>query len=257
MHVLALTHYYPPEVNAPASRTVRNAARLERSGDPGHRRHLRAQPSRRSSIPAIATACGRKSGRRHPVIRIWTFSPRMRVSSPRIANYLIYLFSLLFGPAAVAEGGHGDVDHRRNSSAAWPGCCSAPAAALGARNPRSVAGEHRHRRRDEARLARSACSNGWSAFAYRSADPIVSVTDASCHTFGAPRPGPDRGDQERRRPVLLRQHDRADAGAAFRARVRPDREVRRDLCRHPRHGARADTVIAAAERLRDDERSPS
>jgi len=95
MHILFLTHYFPPEVNAPASRTYEHAVRWVRAGHrvtvitcnpncptgilfPGYKNRLRPQ---RELIDGIE------------VIRVWTYLAPNAGTVRRIINYLSYMLS--------------------------------------------------------------------------------------------------------------------------------------------------------------------
>ncbi len=97
MRILALSHYYPPEVNAPASRLSEHARIWREAGHdvtvvtcapnhpagqiyPGYRNRLWQQ----ETIDGVS------------VIRLWTYLAANEGFVSRIANYLTYLFSLLF-----------------------------------------------------------------------------------------------------------------------------------------------------------------
>jgi len=97
VRILALSHYYPPEVNAPASRLSEHA-RIWRAA--GH------------EVTVVTCAPNHPAGQLYPgyrnrlwqeetidgirVIRLWTYLAANEGFLPRIANYLSYLFSLLF-----------------------------------------------------------------------------------------------------------------------------------------------------------------
>ena len=96
MRILALSHYYPPEVNAPASRLSEHA-RIWREA--GHQ------------VTVVTCAPNHPAGQLYPgyrnrlwqeevidgirVIRLWTFMAANEGFLPRIANYLSYLFSVV------------------------------------------------------------------------------------------------------------------------------------------------------------------
>ena len=96
MRILALSHYYPPEVNAPASRLSEHA-RIWREA--GH------------EVTVVTCAPNHPAGQLYPryrnrlwqeetvdgirVIRLWTYLAANEGFLPRIANYLTYLFSVL------------------------------------------------------------------------------------------------------------------------------------------------------------------
>jgi glycosyltransferase involved in cell wall biosynthesis len=97
VRILALSHYYPPEVNAPASRLSEHA-RVWR--EDGH------------EVTVVTCAPNHPAGQLYPgyrnrlwqeeaidgirVIRLWTFLAANEGFLPRIANYLTYLSSVLF-----------------------------------------------------------------------------------------------------------------------------------------------------------------
>lgn len=95
MRILALSHYYPPEVNAPASRLSEHA-RVWR--DAGH------------EVIVVTCAPNHPAGKLYPgyrnrfwqeetvdgirVIRLWTWLAANEGFLPRIANYLSFFFSV-------------------------------------------------------------------------------------------------------------------------------------------------------------------
>jgi glycosyltransferase involved in cell wall biosynthesis len=97
VRILALSHYYPPEVNAPASRLSEHA-RIWREA--GH------------EVTVVTCAPNHPAGQLYPgyrnrlwqeetidgirVIRLWTYLAANEGFLPRIANYLTYLFSTIF-----------------------------------------------------------------------------------------------------------------------------------------------------------------
>ena len=96
MRILALSHYYPPEVNAPASRLAEHA-RVWRAA--GH------------DVTVVTCAPNHPAGKLYPgyrnrfwqeetidgvrVIRLWTWLAANEGFLPRIANYVSYLLSVL------------------------------------------------------------------------------------------------------------------------------------------------------------------
>lgn len=105
MHILFLTHYFPPEVNAPASRTYEHAVRWVRWGHrvtvitcnpncptgilfPGYKNRLRPQ---REVMEGIE------------VIRVWTYLAPNAGTVRRIANYLSYMVSAVLAGLWVAR----------------------------------------------------------------------------------------------------------------------------------------------------------
>ncbi|MGN6817534.1 MAG: glycosyltransferase family 4 protein [Sphingomonas sp.] len=97
MRILALSHYYPPEVNAPASRLSEHARVWREAGHevtvvtcaPNHPAG-QLYPGYRNRLWQEETIDGIR------VIRLWTFLAANEGFLPRIANYLSYLFSLIF-----------------------------------------------------------------------------------------------------------------------------------------------------------------
>ena len=97
MHILFLSHYFPPESNAPASRTYENCRRWVRLGHEvtvitcapnvpdgivyeGYRNRLR----QREVIDGIN------------VVRVWTYVAANRGRIRRTLNYISYMFSAIF-----------------------------------------------------------------------------------------------------------------------------------------------------------------
>src|SRR5690606_31556105 len=95
MRILFFSHYYPPEVNAPASRTSEHCQRWAAQGHDvtvvtcipncptgvafdGYRNRLRRQVERREGVE---------------VVRVWTFLAPNAGTVRRILNYLSYLLS--------------------------------------------------------------------------------------------------------------------------------------------------------------------
>lgn len=96
MRILALSHYYPPEVNAPASRLSEHARIWREAGHevtvvtcaPNHPAG-QLYPGYRNRLWQEETVDGIR------VIRLWTYLAANEGFLPRIANYLTYLFSVL------------------------------------------------------------------------------------------------------------------------------------------------------------------
>ncbi len=94
MHILFLTHYYPPEVNAPASRTSEHCRQWVRAGHkvtvvtcaPNHPTG-KIYPGYRNRLLQRETIDGVE------VVRVWTFLAANRGFLRRILNYLSYMTS--------------------------------------------------------------------------------------------------------------------------------------------------------------------
>ena len=152
MRILFFTHYYPPEVNAPASRTVRTLpAPGPQAGAevtvvtcaPNHP-HGKIYPGYRNSLWRTETRDGVK------VVRLWTW---LAANEGFLAAHsqLRQLHGRRDPRAAVpAEGGYrGDDLAAVLLRAGRPVREAGQARALGAGDPRPVAGEHRRGRGDE------------------------------------------------------------------------------------------------------------
>ncbi|NLI81636.1 MAG: glycosyltransferase family 4 protein [Deltaproteobacteria bacterium] len=106
MHILFLTHYFPPEVNAPASRTFENARRWVRAG---HRvTVLTCNPSHPAGVlypgyPNRLRGWETMEGIR--VLRVRTYLSANKGFLRRTANYLSYMVS-----ATIQSGAARDVD---------------------------------------------------------------------------------------------------------------------------------------------------
>ncbi len=100
MRILFFTHYYPPEVNAPASRTSEHCRIWAKAGHsvtvvtcaPNHPKGT-LYPGYRNKLFQVETVDGVK------VVRVWTFLAANVGFARRIANYISYLiFALLAVP---------------------------------------------------------------------------------------------------------------------------------------------------------------
>ncbi|NPV04870.1 MAG: glycosyltransferase family 4 protein [Syntrophaceae bacterium] len=104
MHILFLTHYFPPEVNAPASRTYENARRWVRAG---HRvTVLTCVPNHPRGIPYPGyenrlRQWEEKDGIR--VLRVKTFLSANEGFLRRTANYVSYMLSAAALSPAVRD----------------------------------------------------------------------------------------------------------------------------------------------------------
>ncbi len=97
MHILFFTHYYPPEVNAPASRTSEHCRAWVQAGHevtvvtcaPNHPKGV-LYPGYRNKLFQIETMDGVK------VVRVWTYLAPNEGFVRRIANYVSYMVAALF-----------------------------------------------------------------------------------------------------------------------------------------------------------------
>ncbi len=95
MRILFLSHYYPPEVNAPATRTYEHCVRWARAGhevtvvtcEPNCPDGVLFEGYKNCFRPQIETVEGVK------VVRVWTYLAPNAGTLPRIVNYLSYLVS--------------------------------------------------------------------------------------------------------------------------------------------------------------------
>jgi colanic acid biosynthesis glycosyl transferase WcaI len=104
MHVLFLSHYFPPEVNAPATRTFEHCRRWVEAG---HKvtvitcapncPHGRVYPGYRNRWRSEETVNGVR------VLRVWTHLAPNKGFARRILNYLTYLFSATLRAARVSD----------------------------------------------------------------------------------------------------------------------------------------------------------
>ncbi|RNC70381.1 MAG: glycosyltransferase WbuB [Desulfuromonadales bacterium] len=94
MHVLFLTHYFPPEVNAPASRTYENARRWVRDG---HRvTVITCTPNHPNGVvyPGYRNRwCFQEELDGIRVLRVKTYLSANKGFAKRIANYISYMIS--------------------------------------------------------------------------------------------------------------------------------------------------------------------
>lgn len=256
MHILFLSHYYPPEVNAPASRLAENAAAWFRAG---HR------------VTVVTGAPNHPGGKVFPgfrnrwfqretldgveVIRLWTFLAANEGFALRLLNYLSFTFSVLANLPRLPRsdvvvsttpqffcGLAGWMLKRRNRP--W---------VLEVRDlwPESIvtvgAMKHGAAIRVLERIER---------LAYRKADALVSVTDSFVPHLLAPRhgKGPLAVIKNGVDLTLFDPAASASAGEAWcAAHDLGGKFVAAYVGTHGMaHGL--DTVVAAAQRLRDDPR---
>lgn len=255
MHILVLSHYYPPEVNAPASRISENARAWVRQGHqvtvvtcaPNHPRGVIYEGYRnRFSVEE-------KHG--VEIIRLPTFLAPNEGFARRIANYVSYPLSLLLYMRRLP-----DADIVMSTSPQF--FCGLAGRLLKRRRrpwvleirdlwPESIVAVGAMKRglviRTLERIERSA---------YRRADALVSVTESFVPHMLTPRGGEG--------PVAVIKNGvdldffdealAATAGAALRAELGLEGKfVAAYVGTHGMaHGL--DTIVAAAERLRDDSR---
>ena len=100
LHILFLSHYFPPEVNAPASRTHENAKRWVRAGHrvtvitcaPNHPKGI-VYPGYRNALRQWEEIDGIRA------LRVKTFLSANKGFGGRTLNYLSYMFSaIIFSP---------------------------------------------------------------------------------------------------------------------------------------------------------------
>jgi glycosyltransferase involved in cell wall biosynthesis len=179
MRILFFSHYYPPEVNAPASRTAE---------------HCRAWAAAGHDVTVVTCAPNHPSGKVYPgyrnrlwqiemidgvrVIRVWTFLAANQGFLLRTLNYLSYLISVTLGMAWLPSGevavstspqffcGLAGLAARRLKKVPW---------VLEIRDlwPESIVTVGAMRKGLAVRLLERL-----EALAYRRADRIVSVTDS-------------------------------------------------------------------------------
>lgn len=253
MHILFLSHYYPPEVNAPASRTAESArvwARL------GHKvTVVTAAPTHPRGIvyPGYENRwISREYIDGVEIIRIWTWLAANEGFGKRILNFLSYPLSVLLHLRALP-----DADVVISSSpqffaglAGWP--------LKRARRPWVFEVRDLY---PESILAVGAMKKGavirfleWvEQKAYRSADAIVSVTDSFVPHIAERGGGPVAVIKN---GVDLSFFQEADPSVAQKLRRElglGDRFVAAYVGTHGvAHGL--DTILEAAELLRDDPR---
>ncbi len=104
MHILFLTHYFPPEVNAPASRTFENAKRWVAAGHkvtvltcaPNHPRGI-LYPGYKNRLYQWETLEGIR------VLRVFTYLGPNAGFARRVLNYLSYMISATVFCPLVSE----------------------------------------------------------------------------------------------------------------------------------------------------------
>lgn len=97
MHILFLSHYFPPEVNAPATRTWEHCRRWVAAGH--EVTVVTCVPNCPNGVPFEGY---RNAWRQEEnvegmrVVRVWTFLAANRGFAPRIINYLSYLLTAVW-----------------------------------------------------------------------------------------------------------------------------------------------------------------
>ncbi len=104
MHILFFSHYFPPEGNAPASRTYENCKRWVHQG------HKVTVITCAPNVPDGVVYEGYKNKlRQHEnldginVIRVWTYMAANKGTIRRIMNYISYMFGAVFFSLFVAK----------------------------------------------------------------------------------------------------------------------------------------------------------
>lgn len=250
MHILVLTHYYPPEVNAPASRMAENARAWVRAGHrvtvvtgvPNHPAG-QAYPGYRNRLFARETVDG------VDVIRVWTWLAANEGFLPRIANYVSYLASV-----AVQRFRLPRADVVLSTSPQF--FCGLAGFAVKRGRPwvleiRDLWPESILAVGAMKRGAAIRALEGIEAFAYRRADLVVSVTDSFVAHIRARRPNGPIEVIKNGVDLAHFRHADADAVARFRdAHGLTGKFVASYVGTHGMaHGL--DVVLEAAERLRD------
>lgn len=105
MHILFFTHYFPPEGNAPASRTYEHCLRWVRAG---HRvTVITCVPNVPNGVPYAGYKNRLRSQREVvdgiEVIRVWTFLAANAGYIKRVLNYLSYMMMATFAGLFVAK----------------------------------------------------------------------------------------------------------------------------------------------------------
>lgn len=104
MHILVFSHYYPPEVNAPASRTAEHARAWVTAGHrvtvvtsaPNHPAGV-LYPGYRNRLFQRETVDGVE------VVRVWTFLAANSGFAKRISNYVSYMVTALMAVPRLAR----------------------------------------------------------------------------------------------------------------------------------------------------------
>ncbi len=256
MHILFFTHYYPPEVNAPASRTSEHCRAWVKAGHevtvvtcaPNHPKGV-LYPGYRNKLFQVETIDGVK------VVRVWTYLAPNEGFIRRIANYVSYMVTALF---AVPRLKRPDIVVS-TSPQFFCGLTGFPAKIL-RRAPwvleiRDIWPESIVTVGAMKKGALTRALEWLEAFAYRRADKIVAVTDSfvphiASRCQGAQKIAVIKNGADL---SLFQPGKTADADAVKRKFGLEGRFVAAYVGTHGMaHGL--DTVLDAAAKLRDDPR---
>ncbi len=103
MHILFLTHYFPPEVNAPASRTYEHCKRWVEQG------HKVTVVTCAPNCPDGVVYAGYKNKHKAEtidginVVRVWTYLAPNKGFAKRIANYVSYMLNAVLHCIAMRK----------------------------------------------------------------------------------------------------------------------------------------------------------
>ena len=108
MNILFFTHYFPPEGNAPASRTYEHCARWVAAGNdvtvitcvPNVPNGVSYEGFKNRFWPQVEEVDGIR------VVRVWTFLAANAGNLKRIINYISYMFSAVFAALFWAKRPH-------------------------------------------------------------------------------------------------------------------------------------------------------
>jgi colanic acid biosynthesis glycosyl transferase WcaI len=249
MHILFLSHYFPPEVNAPASRLAEHARAWRDAGHqvtvitcapnhpagvlfPGYRNRLFA----RESVDGIN------------VIRLWTWIAANEGFLPRIANYVSYLLSVFIWRFPKADIVVSTSPQFFCGLAGWLLKRRSRPWVLEIRDlwPESIVAVGAMERSRIIRMLERV-----EAWAYRRADAVVSVTDSFVPHIMARRQRD--GVHAIKNGVDLTQFVTPDSQAAGAFRAEHGLTGKIVAAYVGTHGMAhgLDTVLDAAERLRD------
>lgn len=257
MHIVFLTHYYPPEVNAPASRTSEHAKIWVAEGH---------------EVTVITSAPNHPAGRLYPgyrnrlfqretidgvsVVRVWTWLSPNAGFLRRIANYVSYMITALLALPRIARP---DVIVS-TSPQFFCGLAGLPARwlrrapwVLEIRDiwPESIVTVGAMKQGRAIRLLE------WlERTAYRQADHVVAVTDSFVSHIAARRDRPGISVFKNGVDLTLFGQDRDEAGDGDAVKARFGLQGRVVAAYVGTHGMAhgLDTVLDAAELLRDDPR---